>query len=83
MSEDDSPGRRWSDLGAVAGGLAHEIKNPLSTMTINLDLLREDLESATPDTERALRRVQTMEHEVVRLEGILHDFLQFAGRLPL
>jgi signal transduction histidine kinase len=67
-------------LGTLAGGLAHEIKNPLSTMTITLGLLREDLESGSGDRERALRRVRVLEREVARLEEILADFLQYAGR---
>jgi signal transduction histidine kinase len=67
-------------LGSLAGGLAHEIKNPLSTMTITLGLLREDLESGRGDRERSLRRVQVLEKEVARLEEILAGFLRFAGQ---
>ena len=74
---------RLAYVGALAGGLAHEIKNPLSTMTITLGLLREDLEARRGDPEKALRRVKVLEREVARLEEILADFLQFAGRHPL
>jgi signal transduction histidine kinase len=74
---------RASFLGNVAGGLAHEIKNPLSTMTITLGLLREDLEAGRGDREKALRRVKVLEREVARLEEILAHFLQYAGRLRL
>ncbi|HUV40117.1 MAG TPA: histidine kinase dimerization/phospho-acceptor domain-containing protein, partial [Planctomycetota bacterium] len=34
---------RLAYLGTLAGGLAHEIKNPLSTLHLNLQLLEEDL----------------------------------------
>src|SRR6478672_3108822 len=37
---------RLAELGTLTGGLAHEIKNPLSTVQLNLQLLAEDL---TPD----------------------------------
>jgi two-component system sensor histidine kinase HydH len=74
---------RLAPLGTLASGLAHEIKNPLSTMTITLGLLREDLESAKRDPGKALRRVKVLEREVTRLEEILAHFLQFAGRLRL
>ena len=39
-------GDRIAFLVRLADGLAHEIKNPLSTMTITLGLLREDFEDA-------------------------------------
>ena len=35
---------RLAELGMLTGGLAHEIKNPLSTLQLNLQLLREDLD---------------------------------------
>jgi signal transduction histidine kinase len=72
---------RLAFLGSLASGLAHEIKNPLSTMTITLGLLREDFESAdAPRDKRVLRKIHLLESEVARLENILQDFLQFAGR---
>ncbi len=76
---------RLAFMGSLAGGLAHEIKNPLSTMTITLGLLREDFEQQEQDEgstqhgRRTLRKIQLLEAEVVRLENILVDFLQFAG----
>jgi signal transduction histidine kinase len=67
-------------LGAVAGGLVHEIRNPLSTLRLNLQLMEEDLEGATdPAAARSLERIQTLKREVARLEDILNDFLRYAG----
>ena len=76
-------------LVRLADGLAHEIKNPLSTMSINLALLQEDWERAgtsrgpgepirTPREERSLKRIRTLQREVDRLEHILDDFLHYA-----
>ena len=76
-------------LVRLADGLAHEIKNPLSTMSINLALLQEDWERAgavrnpsdpqrTPREERSLKRIRTLQREVNRLEQILEDFLHYA-----
>jgi len=77
--------RREAFLSRLAGGLAHEIKNPLSTMAINLTLLEEDVERSEPGLEgptardkRLQKRVRTLSREVSRLEGILEDFLRFA-----
>lgn len=77
---------RLAELGSMTGGLAHEIKNPLSTIGLNAQLLSEALaESALPDDERdrLLRRLDTLSREIERLRGILTDFLQFAGRIKL
>jgi signal transduction histidine kinase len=71
---------RLAFLGSLASGLAHEIKNPLSTMTITLGLLREDFENSESPRDRGVRRkIHLLEAEVTRLEHILQDFLQFAG----
>jgi len=72
-------------LARLAGGLAHEIKNPLSTMAINLTLLEEEFQPApggdgalSAQGKRSLKRIRTLQREVGRLEGILDDFLRFA-----
>ena len=74
-----------ADLVRLADGLAHEIKNPLSTMSINLALLQEDWErgagkgaTRSPREERSLKRIKTLQREVERLEHILEDFLHYA-----
>jgi signal transduction histidine kinase len=68
-------------LGAVAGGLVHEVRNPLSTMSVTLGLLQEDWPEGEGDdrARRTARRVQTLRREVTRLEEILDDFLRYAG----
>jgi signal transduction histidine kinase len=67
-------------LGAVAGGLVHEIRNPLSTLRLNLQLMQEDWAGTTePTAVRTLERIETLQREVVRLEDILNDFLRYAG----
>ena len=73
------------ELGTLTGGLTHEIKNPLSTIKINLQLLTEDLDTPTADESqrRWLRRLAAVSGEVSRLQDILEDFLQFAGKHEL
>lgn len=64
---------------ALAGGLAHEIRNPLSTINITLQLLREDLAERPGARENAdLRRLDVVLAEVRRLERIVQDFLRLA-----
>lgn len=71
-------------LSQLAGGLAHEIKNPLSTMAINLAMLEEEWDrgeaagEGSPREQRSLRRIRALSREVKRLENILEQFLHFA-----
>ncbi len=77
---------RMAELGAMTGGLAHEIKNPLSTIGLNAQLLAEGLqESSAPAEERQRlgRRLESLSREDDRLRDILTDFLQFAGRVNI
>ena len=75
-----------TELATLAGGLAHEIRNPLSTIGMNLELLAEELEG--DDTARARRmqkRITNLQAECRNLEDVLNAFLQFAkaGELDL
>lgn len=74
---------RMAELGTLTGGLAHEIKNPLSTVQLNLQLLEEDLRTEHPGQSRVLSRLTTVKSETARLRDILDDFLRYAGRLEL
>jgi signal transduction histidine kinase len=74
---------RLAELGTLTGGLAHEIKNPLSTVQLNLQLLEEDLRADHPGQTRVLKRLATVRNETARLRDILDDFLRYAGRLEL
>lgn len=77
---------RLAELGTMTGGLAHEIRNPLSTVLLNGDLLREGLDDAdmpAAQRDRLRKRLDSLLREVERLRGILTDFLRFAGRIRL
>ena len=73
-----------AELGRLAGGLAHEIKNPLSTINLNLRLLSEDLAHCRDQQhQRWIRRLQGVQEESNRLKAILDDFLRYAGKYEL
>jgi signal transduction histidine kinase len=77
---------RLAELGSMTSGLAHEIKNPLSTVVLNAQLVAEEIsESELPEDARGrlLRRVDALSREATRLRDILADFLRFAGRMKL
>jgi signal transduction histidine kinase len=75
---------QYAEIARLAGALAHEIKNPLSTIRLNMELLAEDLgESETPQQRRATKRVEVVRRECSRLQALLDDFLNFAKVRPL
>jgi signal transduction histidine kinase len=69
----------YTEIATLAGGLAHEIKNPLSTIRLNMELLAEDFaDSQAPRDRRALAKIARVQNECQRLEDLLNSFLSFA-----
>ncbi len=78
---------QYAEIARLAGGLAHEIKNPLSTIRLNMQLLAEDIlpdevdeqdVPLSPEQLRAAKRVEAVQRECQRLEDLLNDFLNYA-----
>jgi signal transduction histidine kinase len=68
-----------SEIAELAAGFIHEIKNHLGTLSLNLQLLAEDFETAeTPRERRALDRVSRLSGECSKLVALSNDFLRFA-----
>ncbi len=69
------------DFSLVAKGLVHEIKNPLNSLYINTQLIKEDLLTKDPkdmDLSEMSEIVESNLMELKRLNGIITDFLRFA-----
>jgi len=65
-------------LTELVAGLVHEIRNPLSTINLNLQLLKEDWrESESPRDKRTVKKLDVIQAETQRLEEILNDILHF------
>ncbi|MHC4570686.1 MAG: sensor histidine kinase [Planctomycetota bacterium] len=88
--------KEFENLSKLTGELAHEIKNPLSTVKINLKLVSEELKdlnfavlgkkSADKNNQRitrALRKIDVIQKESDRLEQILDGFLRYVDRTEL
>src|SRR5579872_6867059 len=79
MDERERLVSQYAEIAALAGGLAHEIKNPLSTISLNLELLIEDVsEGDSARDRRMLKKLLSLQQECRRMGGILEDFLKFA-----
>jgi len=70
---------QYAEIARLAGGLAHEIKNPLSTIRMNMELLAEDYrDSDAPRDRRAMKKIELVQRECQRLQDLLDHFLRFA-----
>jgi signal transduction histidine kinase len=74
----------YAELAELAGGFIHEIKNHLSTLGLNFQLLAEDFaEPQTQRERRALERILRLQTEMQRLVDVSNDFLRFARVVEL
>jgi PAS domain S-box-containing protein len=70
---------RLAYIGQITTSLSHEIRNPLSAIKMNLQILGKNKGIKGNDQ----RRIQISAQEVDRLEGILEELLDFAKPLQL
>jgi len=71
---------RMSALARVTAGVAHEVKNPLNSMRLWLENLRESLPS---DPEAAKAAVKVLDSEIDRLDRVVKRFLDFTKPVEL
>jgi signal transduction histidine kinase len=72
---------RLAYLGTLAAGLAHEIRNPLNSLSLNMQMLEEDL--ASPQAVSSQKKLLTITRsEISRLERLVSDFLSYARPRP-
>lgn len=78
------PDDAYSELAQLTGRLIHDIKNHISTLGLNLQLLEEDLhDPETPRERRSHQRVLKLQHETQRLTELSNDFLRFIQQREL
>lgn len=74
MEEQVRRREKMAAVGEMAAGLAHEIRNPLSSLSGSIQLLQSELK--LPDEHKVLMDIVTRETD--RLNNLLGDFLLFA-----
>jgi len=86
---DRSRAETYAEFAALVGALAHEIRNPLSTIRLTMELLAEDFENTDPASptkqrdRRAKAKIELVRQECDRLQKLLGDFLDFARQESL
>ena len=75
---------RFTALGQLAGGLAHEIKNPLNFISLALDQMRMRYAPQQPnDREAFLHQIAIMKDEIRRLSGLVQSFLHYGKPIEI
>jgi signal transduction histidine kinase len=74
---------RMAYVGSLASGLAHEIRNPLNSLNLNMQLLEEEERDLQPPGSSRRRLLAITRGEILRLERLVSDFLSYARPRPL
>jgi signal transduction histidine kinase len=69
---------RLATIGKFASQVAHEVRNPLSSMSLNLELLEDELRGSSEEARSLIRSVM---RELDRLNDLVAEYLQFS-RFP-
>lgn len=76
---DDGQSRdRLAEVGRIAGGLVHELKNPLGVIMLNAELLDQQRPFTDQERERAGKRLRRIRDSAETLSRIIQSFLAFA-----
>ena len=70
---------KLATIGTLASGLAHEIRNPLNAMNVNLEVIQEEIEDPREDSVRkATEILGNLRREIGQLNQTLSNFMKFA-----
>lgn len=66
-------------IETIAAGIAHEVRNPLNALQINLEILREELRELVPDPGQPVyAALAKIANEVASLDHFVAEFLRYA-----
>jgi signal transduction histidine kinase len=75
--------KNLNQVNVLAQELVHEIRNPLNSINLNLQLLEEDLTEGQGNADDLQQRVRRIRGEVEHLDRILTDFRRYAQLAPV
>jgi signal transduction histidine kinase len=67
---------KLATMGELAASIAHELNNPLATVTLKIESLIDELDEDDPKR----RSLEIVEQEVDRMGGLISQLLQFSRR---
>src|SRR5205814_1172505 len=72
---------RLAALGRITAGVAHEVKNPLNSMRLWLENLKESLSAESDGASQ--QAVQVLDKEIDRLDAVVKRFLDFTRPMDI
>jgi PAS domain S-box-containing protein len=72
--------RRLAAIGRLTSGVAHEVKNPINAIVVHLEVLRQKLQLADPDTRR---HMDVIGNEIRRLDRVVQTLVDFTRPVEL
>lgn len=81
LQEQMARSERFATIGQMAAKVAHEIRNPLSSISLNAELLGDEIKSRSFDKDEAQSLLESIMNEVDRLASLTKEYLQFS-RMP-
>jgi signal transduction histidine kinase len=80
LARDLARGERLAALGRVVAGVAHEVRNPLASIKLRLDLAASPAAGAPPLPVAVTGAIAHASAEIARLDGLVADLLTVSGR---
>ena len=72
--------RRLANIGKLTSGVAHEVKNPINSIVVHLEILRNKLKEADPDAQR---HMDVIGSEIQRLDRVVQTLVDFTRPVEL
>lgn len=82
LQEQMARSERFATIGQMAAKVAHEIRNPLSSISLNAELLGDEIKSNAFNKGEAESLLKSIMNEVDRLANLTNEYLQFS-RMPV
>jgi len=71
---------KLASMGRLTASIAHEVRNPLSSISYAASLLNEDLDSLGQDSKQASRLLKIVDDNVARLNQLIEDILKLSRK---